>query len=340
MTKFSQSYASRSHALLLLEQQKYEEALTILADLREKDPSDREIRIYYLLLLRIFVLRWSLSRAMAERPRRLTSVMHVFDRLKRIRCFARSYQPAEILSTNRSTRRFITAAAGSGFLIILLAFNIIGGGRGESPVLTSTDTAPLTVSVKDAKTFDSNKPRTADEDHRQSQLQREAEKRDLPRVVVEPSKLLPVHSSQDVLKSHLRFGEQEFTSIGKATPLVDVSNDAIKRHGHRAALKIERKNIGNKALLGRYQSRWAIPIRKFPRFAAATVQEIDRGVPVNVLELNGSWAKVQLGPAGVTGFIRREFLISAKETEAKLSQISPSMKRTPNTTVFSSRSTS
>jgi hypothetical protein len=46
----------------LLEERKYEEALPILLDLSEKNPSDRELHMYRLLVLRILVLRWNLSR--------------------------------------------------------------------------------------------------------------------------------------------------------------------------------------------------------------------------------------------------------------------------------------
>ena len=353
MTKLSQSYASRSHALLLLEQQKYDEALAILSDLRDKEPSDREIRVYYLLLLRIFVLRWNLSRAttvpvnhasaMAETSfARFASVARLFERIKLIRSFARSPQAAEISSSNRSTKRLMMVGAGSGFLMILLGFCMIGGNKRDSLVsshpLISTDASHPAVSPSDEKTLYPN----ADKDLRLTKLRREADERKVSRVAFKPSELMPTQLRQDVLKSHLRaFGEQEFTTSeidqAKATPQFDASNSLVKRS--RAA----RKNIGNRGLgetQGRYQSRRAIPIRKFPRFAAATVQEIDRGVLLNVLEFNGSWAKVQLGPAGATGFIRREFLISAKEADSKVTQISPSMKRTRNTAGFASGSTS
>jgi hypothetical protein len=46
----------------LLEVQKYDEALPILLDLSEKNSSDRELHMYRLLVLRILVLRWNLSR--------------------------------------------------------------------------------------------------------------------------------------------------------------------------------------------------------------------------------------------------------------------------------------
>lgn len=51
------------HVALLLEQQRYDEALQILGDLMKENPSDREVRIYRLLLVRILVLRHSLTRS-------------------------------------------------------------------------------------------------------------------------------------------------------------------------------------------------------------------------------------------------------------------------------------
>lgn len=53
---------NRSLIAHLLEKQQYDEALPILGDLLEKDPSDQECRIYHLLVVRILVLRWTLSR--------------------------------------------------------------------------------------------------------------------------------------------------------------------------------------------------------------------------------------------------------------------------------------
>jgi myosin heavy subunit len=50
-----------SDVALLLQQQKYDEALTILGDLLEKKPAHRETRMYRLLIVRIFVLRHSLT---------------------------------------------------------------------------------------------------------------------------------------------------------------------------------------------------------------------------------------------------------------------------------------
>jgi hypothetical protein len=62
MTESAQSETLHSHIMQLLQEQKYDEALPILIDLSEKNPSDRELRMYRLLVIRILVLRWNLSR--------------------------------------------------------------------------------------------------------------------------------------------------------------------------------------------------------------------------------------------------------------------------------------
>jgi hypothetical protein len=53
MTESAQSEIFRSHMIHLLEEQKYDEALPILNDWSETHPSDREMRMYRLLVLRI-----------------------------------------------------------------------------------------------------------------------------------------------------------------------------------------------------------------------------------------------------------------------------------------------
>lgn len=80
------------------------------------------------------------------------------------------------------------------------------------------------------------------------------------------------------------------------------------------------ENKGDKEprpIVEHHQVQVAVPIRKSPRFAAPTVQEIESGIVLNVLEFIGSWAKVELAPDGVTGFVRREFLIAINNTDSE-----------------------
>ena len=93
---------SRSHIVHLLEHQKYAEALPILGDLMDRNLSDREIRRYHPLIVRILILRWSLSRAPTEQEnysrtalkgiiRRLGSVVRVSESTKLIQSLGRMY---------------------------------------------------------------------------------------------------------------------------------------------------------------------------------------------------------------------------------------------------------
>lgn len=70
------------------------------------------------------------------------------------------------------------------------------------------------------------------------------------------------------------------------------------------ALKNGFKDVFNKPVR---EIRRPIPIREQPRFASAVVQEMDRGAKIVVLEVNGSWLKVQTQEHGKIGFVRKEF---------------------------------
>lgn len=63
MKTVSQLEVTLPHVALLLEQQRYDEALPILGDLIKDNPADREARLYRLLVVRILVLRHSLTGA-------------------------------------------------------------------------------------------------------------------------------------------------------------------------------------------------------------------------------------------------------------------------------------
>jgi hypothetical protein len=58
------------------------------------------------------------------------------------------------------------------------------------------------------------------------------------------------------------------------------------------------------------------------------------------LEFVGSWAKVEVGPAGMTGFVRREFLTSVKKNESNVADKSPSGEEISDATLFPLGSTS
>ena len=115
MTTLQESDDSRSHVMLLLEQRKYEEALPILSDLIEKNPSHREYFMYHVLVVRILVLDWNLSRATSPvnylcgiRERivsKLALIPHISERLRIIRSLGQIYEAAHRSWANRNIKR-------------------------------------------------------------------------------------------------------------------------------------------------------------------------------------------------------------------------------------------
>lgn len=318
---------SRSQIMHLLEQQKYDDALPILDELMDRIPSDRETRMYHLLVARILILRWNLSRTATEQEsyspttskgiiRRLGPVVRVPESMKPVQSFGRMHQAAETALADRSTKRLVTAGAGFVFLI-MLAFHMQAGSNAAIRVPSKMVTS--TVSVLDAKAYNLSKSGTSDEDGRLTPWTMESGEGNFFRVTDETRDLLPTEHLKHFtgLKPALSGADS-----ARVTPQLNASNAFAERQQAGKILSIESprepaatKNNGNKAprkILGSYQSGRAISIRKWPRFAAPTVQNIDRGISLNVLEFVGAWAKVELKSAGATGFVRREWLIPSQ----------------------------
>jgi hypothetical protein len=358
MTETSQSEPNGSQIAVLLQQQKYEEALPAIIHLIEKNPADRELGMIYMLVVRILVLRWNLSHA-ATGPvnysyprtkniiRRFASIVRISERINTIQSFGQIYEVAKTSWANQSMKRITIAGAGSAFVIILLACAMVGASNVATLVdpnfLASTDPARETISVSDAKAINPNNPRITDEDGRQTHVATEGRERNFFRVASQLSELLPAEksSSQVAVKNHLQNLTEQLsgTDLTKAKPQANTSNASAKRQLHiptstsessrKVAVNENNGNTTPRGILGEYQSRRSISIRKAPNFAAATVREIDSGTSLNVLGFTGSWAKV-VGPGGIIGFVRREFLIS----------MAPSVEETADVTVRGLRSTS
>ena len=318
---------SRSLIAQLLEKQKYEEALPILDDLLEKNPADQECRTYHLLVVRILVLRWTLSRVETgqlsySRPMangvigRLVSIARAGESTKLSRFLGRMYQRAERASANRHMKRVVLAGAGIGFIVTLLAFYRVERSDPTSQVppatLTVTDVSPLTEPVW------AYGPETTDEEARKAPLPAAADKQ----------LLLQLTSAWKDLWATEHLGvlaRQKPTARDAAQPTTRLDASAVaKPRQPRASTKNPqvKKNNGRLARknLGYYQSDRAIPIRKWPRFAAPAVQNIDSGTSLKVLEFVGSWARVELAHARITGFVRKEFLASVQWPEPSVTR--------------------
>jgi hypothetical protein len=358
MTEISQSETLRSHITHLLEEQKYDEALPILWDLSEKNPSDRDLRMYRLLVVRILVLHWNLSRAatgaamdsctIAKRIiTRLASVVRVPETTKLIQSLDQIYRAPEAALAKRRIKRVITAGAGAALLTLCIAEGSNVPILVPSNLLTSTYASHSTVTSSGAAAYNPNNPGPADEEDRQIPLAPEGEERNFSPAISDTSQLLPNEHLQGSTETKL---PPSVTDVAKATFQVNASKFVAKREPATAVLNVEsstevaaNENNGNKTpreILGYYQSQRAIRIRKSMSFAAAVVQEIDSGISLSVLEFVGSWAKVEVGPAGMTGFVRREFLTSVKKNESNVADKSPSGEEISDATLFPLGSTS
>jgi len=142
------------------------------------------------------------------------------ERINTIQSFGQIYEVAKISWSNQSMRPITIAGAGSAFVILLLAFAMIGASNVALPepnILASIDPTRETISVSDAKPFNTNNPRITDEDNRQTHVPTEGHERNFFRVASQQSELLPTEksSSQVAVKNHLRdFTEQQSTLSG------------------------------------------------------------------------------------------------------------------------------
>jgi hypothetical protein len=72
-----------------------------------------------------------------------------------------------------------------------------------------------------------------------------------------------------------------------------------------------------KALPRMYQIKHPTAIREEPTFASASIGKFSVGTKVTVISTRGDWVEVRGDDAGVTGFIRREFVTAVELSQKK-----------------------
>jgi hypothetical protein len=312
-----------SYVALLLEEQRYEEALPILGTLMDMDPSDREARMYRLLVLRILVQRYYLSNprfASPSQPHRIakkllaTLAAESADRLRSLGKLCRAMQP---LVVNAVMNRLTLTAAACGVLVTPLVFYMAGGHVGmhrqSRPLFIGA--AHLILSAVDLKGYNL-KSTTAPEMEAVTTAAW-----DVSELLPEPTNLnLPVISWTEIVpaQSIAKLESREFRADVTYPMTYSERRTVPKRRDVGSTPTIHKKKIAaketgasktRKQTLAQYQSKRTVPIRESASFAAAVVQEIARGTLVSVVEVRGSWAKIEVGDPGVSGFIRKEFLM-------------------------------
>jgi hypothetical protein len=338
----------RSQVVEFLEQQKYDEVLPILGGLREKDPADRELQIYHLLVVRILILRWNLTSATAKRvfflrtkiQRIITSAIsltratfetHVIPLPGRI------YPAIVTWVVLRGLKSIIIVGAGIGLFLGILLFHRLEGSPVTAPAPAKMVTAILgldsTVSASDTVPYVLDNSRTAEQGSRRTPEFANASGVDSLRISQPSTELPPTRQ--------LTYGTEPKAAVpapksAKAITYRRASDESAGGRQVKQTVPIKNvieptdiennRNKSPRMILGHYRSRQAIPIRTAPQFAAPTVREMDSGVPLNVLAYVDSWAEVELNSSGITGFVRKEFLIPVGEDKSHVARSTPSVR--------------
>jgi len=338
----------RSQVVELLEQQKYDEALPMLGGMRELDPADRELQIYHLLVVRILILRWNLTGATAKRvfflrtkiQRIITSVISLtratFE-TQVIPVLGRIYPAIGTWVVLHGVKRIIIVVAGIGLFLGIFLFHRHEGRIVPPPAPAKMVSAILgfdsTVSASDAMPYRLDNSGTAEQANRRTFEIANASAVNMlgsPHLTTallattqlaygtDAKAAAPAAKSAKAIPYRSASGEfAEGRQVKQPVPIKNAIELAdIENNRHKTPRKI----------LGYYRSSRAIPIRSAPQFAAPTVRELDSGVPLNVLAIIDSWAEVELDSAGITGFVRKEFLIPVGENKSHVARGSLSAK--------------
>jgi hypothetical protein len=325
MKEVPQLDVTLSYVALLLEEQRYEEALPILGTLMDMDPSDREARLYRLLVLRILVQRYYLSNSAAastnERhliAKRLLTTLAA-ETSQRLRSFRELYHATESFVANAMMNRLTIAVGACGVLVTPLLFYMAGSQIGiqQRPRAAFIDPAPLIVSAVDLKGHYA-KIASASETELSSVIDQErisplvSEPADLKLPVVSWTELVPAQSIAKIEPRRLRADVANSVRHLPARWAVSKRQESGSPRNIQSQKTPAKETLASKPrkdILAQYQSKRTVSIRESASFAAGVVQEITRGTLVSVVEVRGSWAKIEVGEQGITGFIRKEFLM-------------------------------
>lgn len=312
-----------SHSILqqFLAHHQYDEALSVVETLLAEDPSDREIRMLHLLIVRILVLRWNLSRSF---PMSLDATPEEI-----FRSDDAMYLPGRTAPATRGMKVFTGAATALLCVLTLLAFpmqeprNETAGWESRATTISMDDPdgAALRTAVHKLE-WNTKNPKDAVIPNEQDRLMRRSAlgEEGIVRPGIKAAE--PTPAGQDSViedkkappfgaaAASLRRGQTDDRAklLPDATKLKPQSSKTPSSAAVKSGSKPRR-------YLGSFQSAYAIAIRKEPRFAAPVVQKIDRGKPLEVLESAGSWVRVEVRPGGATGFVRREFLVPVEDDE-------------------------
>ncbi|HWO42161.1 MAG TPA: hypothetical protein VNO43_10195, partial [Candidatus Eisenbacteria bacterium] len=266
-----------SYVALLLEEQRYEEALPILGSLMEMDPSDREARMYRLLLLRILVQQYYLSNPEIKAGARAASVCAALAQKARVglslcsaripRSLARSPSGPTGLRLNPAFARGTAAALACVLLAMPFAFAVFRRSVAHEPAIIDRSTPPL--SAVDVSAFRPTTPVSVDTARDSGKIAGVDVESGLTSGF-EPWGVEP-HDSSAVARVGYpvrteRWIRVDSRSSKRQPPAKTVAKQNPQQPGGQAGLH--------------YESQRDLALRRSASFAAAVVQEIARGTPL------------------------------------------------------------
>jgi hypothetical protein len=293
MLEAHQSRPDLSHVEVLLDQQEYQEALAPLAQLIEENPRDRQIRLYRLLAVRLLIL----SQMVREGSSPSTNPARPRTSEPRSKIAAALRNLLNLCSTRwlQSIARRIEAPSATK-LIKRIGLALAFAGLFVTPVSFCLGVAEQQIDGANKHSFyvgDSFAGKV-EQTHEQSLGALANQVRSVQDLRGEDRKLRIVG-----LPPHAAGASRRKPALTDSTPGSEIK--VVPRQPTQRASDL--KTV--------YKTKRSLSLRKEPRFAAASLQQVAEGTHMSVLGVSGNWLKVKSEYSGAVGYLRKEFLITA-----------------------------
>jgi hypothetical protein len=293
MSQAHQTQPDLSQVELLLDQQKYQEALVPLAQLIEENPWDLQIRLYRLLAVRLLILNQMISDGSSRtlRPDRLNSsepLAKPAATLRNIINFCSTRWPYSVpqsigsLSPTSLIKRVALAIGLAALFVTPVSFCLSvpeqqPDGANKQSFYVPNGFAGITG-------------KGAERAHRQDHA---------------VAQIRPVLGSNgDDAKVRIATIPPHTASNRKSPPIEAASAGAIELFPKQPSRPV-------RELQTVYKTRGPLSLRREPRFASTSLQQMAEGTHIRVLGTNGNWLRVRPDHSDAVGYLRKEFVVPA-----------------------------
>ena len=312
-----------SELMLLLEQKKYDAALSIVTELSEKYPAHQEYFIMRYLVIRILVFQWNLLHPRAPIRSNDVSGLNFKQRLAQMVPSSASFGSFRWARGRR--RKLIKAIAGlscATAMVILAAMAVSGISREFVQPSKRSSADPTNAQPAIAGNVQSRPTtRIASETDPSVQLPREAAEINALRATVEPNlPLLDEHGAIPIPEEHnLQGASREKPRTIRSGAAQAAQNRMSTKQQASGVPQSEQPvradeppalpgNTNAAEMLGNAYRSSPIRLRRAPNLAADVIAELETQTSLDVQGFTGPWAKVTVKSSGVSGYVRKEFL--------------------------------